>query len=306
MTSARLAPLTTAVLALTAGCHLLAVPVASSSLRPAVSGRTPADLGLRYDERVLRGEGGIRMPAWIVAPASAGPSRGVVVLLAENGSNRAGARMLVLAAEVSRLGYEALLVDLRGHGNSSGVNTYGLGETRDLVAVLAWLRRASPGRPVFAVGFSLGAACILRAMSIDDTIRAAAVFAPYAALDRELIRHELRYQASQGGRPALARLVSPWLLGLALRAWAGFPRLPEPEDLVTNRPVVLFHCTGDPEIPFSNALRIADRAKAPLLDLRPVERSEHLPPLDDREVWDVFVAALREVLASGAGIPADG
>lgn len=280
------------------GCHILAVPVASSTLKPPFPSRTPADSGLAYRDLALRGARGVPLPAWLVGAAGASGSRGIVVLLAENGGNRASPRMLWLAGEVARMGFEVLLVDLRGHGQSGGVNTYGLAETLDLLRVLEELRRERPDRPIAAVGFSLGAACILRAMSMTDAISAAVVYASYARLDRDLLRHELEYQTAGGRMARLARLVSPRLLLASLRLWAGYPRLPEPEDLATERPVLVFHNTGDPEIPFANALAIVARARAPRLELHPVNRDTHLPPLDDLLVWEPFVEELRKVLSS--------
>jgi dienelactone hydrolase len=285
-----------ACMALLVGCHLLAVPIASSALKPRFPATTPASLGLAYRDVELRGARGTRLPAWLVSASAGAAPRGIVVLLAENGGNRSSPRMLRIAGEVARMGLDALLVDLRGHGQSSGVNTYGLGETLDLLEVLAALRREAPDRPIAAAGFSLGAACILRAMSITDSIRAAAVFASYARLDRDLVRHELEYQGSAAGQAWLARLVSPRLLLASLGFWAGFPRLPEPADLHTDRPVLLFHCTGDPEIPFAQARAIAAGATAPLLELRLLERDAHIPPLTDAEVWDAWTGALRDLL----------
>jgi pimeloyl-ACP methyl ester carboxylesterase len=236
------------------------------------------------------------MPAWLVAARGGGTPRGVVVLLAENGGNRAAPRMLWLAGVVSRTGFDALLVDLRGHGGSGGVNTYGLGETLDLLAILDALRRDEPGRPVAAVGFSLGASCILRAMTLTDTIRAAAVFAPYARLDRDFVAHELAFQSSSWRLRWVATLFSPRLIVASIRFWAGFARLPEPAELVTNLPVLLYHCTGDPEVPYTQALAIRAGARAPLLELHPVPRNVHLPPLEDSEVWAGFGAALERLL----------
>ena len=297
MKLARFLPLVVSTaLLLLVGCHILAVPLATTTLRAPFSRSTPADLGLAYRDVEMRGAGGVRLPAWLVEAAGASGPRGIVLLLAENGGNRASPRMLWLAGEVARMGFDALLIDLRGHGTSPGLNTYGLGETLDLLEVLQTLHREGPERPIVAVGFSLGASCILRAMTMTDAIRAAVVFASYARLDRELVRHELEYQTAGGGMARLARLVSPRLLLASLRLWAGIPRLPEPADLVTDRPVLLFHCTEDPEIPFAHAQAIIARARAPLLELHPVDRAAHLPPLDDRLVWGPFVAELGELL----------
>jgi pimeloyl-ACP methyl ester carboxylesterase len=293
---ARLALAVSVCLCLVAGCHILAVPVASSVARLLFPATTPAAEGLVYREVLLCGAQGVRLPAWRVESADGTGKRGTVLLLAENGGNRASPRILRLAREVSAMGFDALLVDLRGHGQSSGVNTYGLGETLDLMEVLRELREEDPTRRIAAVGFSLGAACILRAMSMTDAIEAAAVFAPYSALDPDFIRHELVYQASGRRGGALARLFSARLLLASIHLWAGFPRLPEPMDLATDRPVLLFHCSGDPEVPFSHARAIAAHARAPGLELHVVSRNEHLPPLSDAEVWEGFASALRELL----------
>jgi alpha-beta hydrolase superfamily lysophospholipase len=221
----------------------------------------------------------------------------MVVLLAENGGRRSSPRMLWLADVVTNARMDVLLVDLRGHGDSAGLNTYGLGETRDLLAVLEELSREDPGRRLGAVGFSLGAACILRTLSMTDVLRFAVVFAPYSRLDADLVRHEIAYQ-TQGRGPA--RLLSPGLLLAAMRLAAGFPALPEPDELSTGRPVLLFHCTGDPEIPFRHALAIAERSRAPRLEIRALERAQHIPPIEDVLVWGDFAAEL--VALAGASL----
>ncbi len=55
-----------------------------------------------------------------------------------------------------------LAVDLRGHGNSAGVSTFGLLEALDVSAAVAWLRRRGH-RWVGVVGASMGATAALRA-----------------------------------------------------------------------------------------------------------------------------------------------
>ena len=290
-----LVPCAAALLVL--ACHVLAVPVAGAVFRPPRSAATPADLGLSYRERVFRGAGRQRLPAWVVPSGAPRGTRGTVLILAENGADRTHPRMLWLASVVSARGWDALLVDLRGHGVSGGVNTYGPGETRDLLAVLEALGAEAPDRSVVAVGFSLGASCLRRALSTSEVLAGALVFAPYARLDASLIRDELRYQST--GRPGAAlaaRLVWARLIHLSLLLWAGFPALPEPEELVTTRPVHLFHARGDPEIPYRNALDILERARAPSLVLHTVERASHLPPLEDTEVWGEVASTLAQLL----------
>ena len=55
-----------------------------------------------------------------------------------------------------------LAVDLRGHGSSGGVSTFGLLEALDVAAAVAWLRRRGH-RWVGVIGASMGATAALRA-----------------------------------------------------------------------------------------------------------------------------------------------
>src|SRR5688572_14009224 len=92
--------------------------------------------------------------------ASHGPAAPAILLLHGNGSNRGS--MTVTAELLNANGYEVLAIDLRGHGQSSPAGkSFGLREADDAHAALDWLRKANPGAPVGAIGFSLGGAASL-------------------------------------------------------------------------------------------------------------------------------------------------
>jgi len=52
-------------------------------------------------------------------------------------------------------------LDLRGHGRSAGRSTFGVAEPADVAAAVAAGRALAPGRPVLALGISLGGASAL-------------------------------------------------------------------------------------------------------------------------------------------------
>ena len=55
-----------------------------------------------------------------------------------------------------------LAITLRAHGDSTGeVNDIGWGARHDVVAAVEFLRKKFPGRPVFVVGRSMGAAAAI-------------------------------------------------------------------------------------------------------------------------------------------------
>jgi alpha-beta hydrolase superfamily lysophospholipase len=57
------------------------------------------------------------------------------------------------------MGYAALMISLRAHGDSSGeYDDIGYGARNDVIAAVEFLEKRRPGRPVIVVGNSMGAA----------------------------------------------------------------------------------------------------------------------------------------------------
>jgi pimeloyl-ACP methyl ester carboxylesterase len=83
-------------------------------------------------------------------------------------------------------GFNAVLWDLRHHGNSGGAATYGKAEIQDVLRVIEQVRgdKSVDPQQVSLIGFSLGAAMSIGAASADSarTIHAIAADSPYANL----------------------------------------------------------------------------------------------------------------------------
>ena len=113
--------------------------------------------------------------------------RGTVVLL--HGYGVAQFAMVPWALRLAEDGWRCVLVDLRGHGRSTGNRIfYGVEETRDLRQLLDELERTGQGcGPVTALGESYGAALALRWQAEDARIERAIAIAPYATLSNAVL-----------------------------------------------------------------------------------------------------------------------
>ena len=86
-------------------------------------------------------------------------ARAVVVLAHGLTANKDDARVVALASELHRQGFEVIAYDSRGHGQSGGQCTLGDLERHDVAAVVAWARTRN--RSVILVGVSMGAVGVL-------------------------------------------------------------------------------------------------------------------------------------------------
>src|SRR5262249_52960654 len=143
--------------------------------------RGQLDLNFRADT------GGVRTNQWTQNP------RGTVVLL--HGYGVAGFEMLPWAFLLAQEGWRCVLVDLRGHGKSSGRQIYfGIQEVRDLRALLDQLQEDHRLiTPVSVIGHSYGAVLALRWRMKDPRIDKVVAISPYAELSRAILSVSEQY-----------------------------------------------------------------------------------------------------------------
>ena len=113
--------------------------------------------------------------------------RGTVVLL--HGYALAQFSMAPWALRLAQEGWRCVLVDLRGHGRSTGKQIYyGLQETRDLSQLLDQLARDGQLKePVAAFGESYGAVMALRWKPVEPRLSAVVAVTPYAGLSNTVM-----------------------------------------------------------------------------------------------------------------------
>jgi fermentation-respiration switch protein FrsA (DUF1100 family) len=273
--------------------HLAAVPALSLLTRRTVpKAVNPGRWGVDYSELPIPCSPWGAMPGWLIPGGKDGP---VVMVLAGSGGNRAGSVSRTLALGLHRRGYDVLLFDTRGQGDSAGIKTFGIGEARDIVCALDAIALARPHAQVGAVGFSLGAASALRAAGVDSRLEAVAAYASYAETDSELIRSEVAGYGAKGGSIASA-LVWPPLARLSLQVWSGtLSRIPQPIEAVRHfdgRALLLLHNAGDPLIPRSHERKLEEAARASLLRAHVFPVGGHPPPLLDVHFEDELLATI--------------
>jgi pimeloyl-ACP methyl ester carboxylesterase len=119
------------------------------------------------------------------------PPVGTILLL--HGAYERSENKLNAANAFAEAGYRAVLVDMRGHGRSTGERiTYGVQESSDLVQVVDALeqRGLRAGR-LGVYGFSFGAATAIELAGRDPRVHAVVAVAPYSSL-RDAASHLLQ------------------------------------------------------------------------------------------------------------------
>ena len=125
-------------------------------------------------------------------PWTASP-RGTVFLL--HGYGVAQFSMVPWAFRLAEAGWRCVLVDLRGHGKSTGRQIYfGIKETEDMSQLLDALAGDKKlVEPVSAVGESYGAVLALRWKDVDPRVHSVVAIAPYANLSNTVMNIRQEY-----------------------------------------------------------------------------------------------------------------
>ena len=186
----------------------------------------------------------------LVEPKSADrPPAGTILLL--HGAYERSESKLKPANALAEGGYRAVLVDLRGHGRSTGSRiTYGVREASDLVQVVDALeeRGLLAGR-LGVYGFSFGAATAIELAGRDPRVHAVVAVAPYSSL-RDAASHLVRSKIPGAGLFASDQWVERTMEEAGRRG--GFdPRSATPVAAIrrTKAMVLLVHGDADRFIP---------------------------------------------------------
>ncbi|SHL71870.1 Alpha/beta hydrolase family protein [Nitrosospira sp. Nsp11] len=182
---------------------------------------------------------------------------GAVLLVHSIRSNRV--EMLSRAKFLNERGYNVLLIDLQAHGETPGDRiTFGLRESEDVEAAVAYLRNTFPGERIAAIGVSLGAAAIVLAknpLRLD-----AVVLESLHPTIEEAVENRLRLHLGQ-----LGPVFSPLLLSqLSFRLDASPDEL-NPISRIgdLNAPLLLISGTDDRHTTVAEAERLFDAAGQP-------------------------------------------
>jgi pimeloyl-ACP methyl ester carboxylesterase len=196
----------------------------------------------------------------VIEPKGGAAPRGTVLVL--HGIFARSITMLPQARALAYAGYRAVLVDLRGHGRSTGEYlTYGIQEARDVSQVIDALEQQQLiAGQIGVFGLSYGATTSIHLAACDPRVAAVVAVEPFG-----LVRPEIRrfgYMIA----PEIACFISDQQFQRAVdRAgtMAGFD--PDGSDAVdaigrTTAPVLLLHGTDDCITPYWNSVVLGEAA----------------------------------------------
>jgi pimeloyl-ACP methyl ester carboxylesterase len=219
-----------------------------------------------------------------------GNPRGTVILL--HGYGVGGFSMLPWGLSLAEAGWETVLLDLRGHGKSTGKRIYyGIVETNDLSQLLDAMRlRGELREPVAVVGDSYGAALALRWAGAEPRVKSVVAMSPYGDLGKAIINIATQY--------------AKWLPKNLLRS--GIRKLPEllgttaesldMTNVLVKRPVkALFVAGTEDRIVSLAVVKELKRISAPESELLVVPGAEHEAlPFFHKELYEPIVKWLEK------------
>ncbi len=264
------------------------------------AGLTPTSFQLAFEEVSFAAADGVTLKGWWVPAA---PSRGTVVLL--HGLNRSRVEMVRKTPFLHAQGWNALLFDLRHHGQSGGErSTFGWLEKADAAAAVTLARGRDAG-PVALWGISLGAATATLAAADDPGIGGLVADSSFSSL-RDTVEHHVRLFR---GFRWWTKLIPAWPLGPEVVFWIGRRGGFDPDDIdvraaasrLGGRPSLWVCNRGDRRMPpaVAQALRDAAGGRAQLLT---VEGNSHGGAYRDAtERYQAAVAILLAQVESDAG-----
>ncbi len=253
-------------------------------------GRTPSPGTPPEDATRLRVErAGATIEAFVFTPAA---PRGTVALL--HGLRDEKASYLGTARTFRDAGYRVVLVDLRGHGHSSGDWLgYGLDDADDVAALLDAIE--APLGPVAAVGASYGGAAALRFSAQDPRVRAVAVVATFSGV-REVLPEQLRLLVPFAPSPPAAFV--DWVFATG-RERTGY-ELDAVDSVLAVRavraPILFVHGEDDVNVRIAHSERLLAACWPGRCRLERRPGRDHGSILSDAETWTTVRAFLEERL----------
>ncbi len=241
---------------------------------------TPARAGLEYRDVTLTTADGVRLRAWWLPAKKGVPVKGTVLYLHGNGGNLSWhlGGTWWLPAE----GYQVLMLDYRGYGQSEGQP--GLPEVyRDIDAAFAWLDQAPEvkGTERVLLGQSLGGALAIHYLAEHPQRQGqfkALVFDGVPASYRGIARHML--DGSWLTWPLQVPL--SWLVPDDDSAIHSVARL-------SGAPMLFFHSIDDTIVPLENGIALAEGPatdpRRPRADLRRSDLAGSDAALPRRSPW---------------------
>lgn len=200
----------------------------------------------------IRARDGVALKAWFYTTDK--PTGKTVILLHGIGASRQ--EMVSLGYFFLRHGFAVLEPDLRGHGESGGLTTYGALEADDIHRWVDWMAKTADPEQLYGFGVSLGGSVLLDSLQNEARFRAVVAESPY--YDFPSIANERIARMLPGGlkwvaAPFVASGITwaKWREGVDLRKASAADGLRS-----TETPVLLIHGLDDNKTSPENSRRL--------------------------------------------------
>jgi uncharacterized protein len=215
-----------------------------------------SQIGIPHEDITFRSRDGLTLSGWYF-PAN-GAHKAIIMI---HGITADRHEMLRWVKSLHNSGFNLLLYDQRNHGKSGkSVSGMGMLEKDDIPAAIDFLINDRGNTSIGIFGVSMGAATAIPAMAQETRITAGVFEASFADL-RDLLSDIARRDL---GLPSFPLLNITALL-FRLRSGIDMSSV-KPEahiGLISPRPVLIMHCTGDDYINPSHGERIYKAAREP-------------------------------------------
>jgi dipeptidyl aminopeptidase/acylaminoacyl peptidase len=261
---------TAAALGTVAGISLYAAYSMTKAVRAPFE-KKPDNLGLKYEDVYFPSRDGLTLSGWWLG---AGDSSRVVVMIHGANGHRAdpGIGTLDIARELVDAGYNVLMFDLRGHGQSEGKHiSLGYYEQRDLLGAIDYVKQRGMSK-ICVIGFSMGAATALMTAASCKEIDAIVADSSFAYL-ADIVEPQFSKRSS------LPKFFIPLILLVAKKVHGIDLSMPKPVDAIrqfTKPPVLIIHGGQDNTVSVEHASILARASRNPDTRLWIVPEAEHV------------------------------
>lgn len=247
-------------------------------------------LGLEYENVSWKTMDGLNIKGWFI-PAH---SNNAVLIAHGLGANKSN---FIGTAELwHHLGYNVLIFDFRGHGESDGHTvTFGYRERLDIIGGWDYLTRVkgfSPDR-IIGYGVSFGGAAMIHAENQIHGFHKLIIDSSFASLD-DMATHIIEEE------PVVPPFLRKGFKEIALffiRLDVGFDiRARSPENVIgnlTGTPIIFIHGKGDPLVPWEQSQRLYSRLGQPK-EIFILNTQGHFGTFSDKRYEGIISSFLKE------------
>lgn len=208
---------------------------------------------MRCGSVAITAHDGVSLRAWYYTPDH--PNGKAIILFHGVGSNRED--MVALGNLFLKNGYSVLEPDLRGHGESGGVVTYGVLEAGDTSAWLDWLEKTGQWSGVYGFGASLGASVLLESLEHETRFHAVVAESPYFDF-RSIADERIARMLPSGTKWVAGPFVESGMVWARLHDGVDLRRASPAEGIKTTAtPILLIHGLLDDRTSPDNSRRLA-------------------------------------------------